>query len=530
MILLALLSCGALPEPVSAVPAPVPLEAPRLARRISLDLRGVLPSEEELDAVEADPSLLPSLAEQWMQDPRFEERLVHLLALRWRTRVDVFDIEAFDYQLPEDQEYRFERAVGEEPLRLMARIAAEDRPWTDIVTTDHTLATPLLLDIWPLEALEEGETWVSARYTDGRPAAGVLATNGLWWRYTTTDSNMNRTRAAAISRLLLCEDFMARPVSFAGDDRRVEGDAEVAVREDPYCLACHAAIDPMSAALFGFWWPFLYSVAEETRYHPEREPLGEEVLGTPPAWFGEPMAGLADLGVHVANDPRFLTCAVESFAESLWQRPARLEDQDSLEALRADFVEDGWRVKALLAGILETEAYTAGDSWDAAEAVGPRMLRPDQLDSALTALSGYEWSAQGYRLLDDDTVGFRVLAGGADGLTVLSPASQPGLTHALVLQRAAQTHAAVITSRQLNNAPQPQSVFSHVRRESRPGDEAFVEELRSLHWRLYAERPSEEWLENITALWAAVYAQGAEEEAWASVLSVMLRDTRFMTY
>ena len=61
---------------------------------------------------------------------------------------------------------------------------------------------------------------MSARYTDGRPAAGVLATNGLWWRYTTTDSNMNRTRAAAISRLLLCEDFMARPVSFAGDDRR----------------------------------------------------------------------------------------------------------------------------------------------------------------------------------------------------------------------------------------------------------------------------------------------------------------------
>ena len=49
--------------------------------------------------------------------------------------------------------------------------------------------------------LGQGATgWQVSRYTDGRPAAGVLSTNGLWWRYYSTVSNLNRSRAAAISR------------------------------------------------------------------------------------------------------------------------------------------------------------------------------------------------------------------------------------------------------------------------------------------------------------------------------------------
>ena len=49
-----------------------------------------------------------------------------------------------------------------------------------------------------------------ARYQDGRPAAGVLATNGLWWRYRSTASNANRKRANQASRILLCQDYLVR--------------------------------------------------------------------------------------------------------------------------------------------------------------------------------------------------------------------------------------------------------------------------------------------------------------------------------
>ena len=141
------------------------------------------------------------------------------MAERWWTRVDVFDIVYHDYQLDPLEEHHFERSVGEEPLRLMAHVAVNDLPWTEIVTADYTLANEMLLDLWPLQERETGQSgWRTATWTDGRPAAGVLATNGLWWRYITNRSNMNRARAAAISRLLLCEDMLARPISFAGSD------------------------------------------------------------------------------------------------------------------------------------------------------------------------------------------------------------------------------------------------------------------------------------------------------------------------
>ena len=91
-------------------------------RRVSFDLRGVPPTTAELDELNDDPSLAPNLRDAMMHSARFESRMVNALAERWHTRVDEFDIVAFDYGLPSSAEYEFERAVGEEPLRLLARI------------------------------------------------------------------------------------------------------------------------------------------------------------------------------------------------------------------------------------------------------------------------------------------------------------------------------------------------------------------------------------------------------------------------
>ena len=64
------------------------------------------------------------MRENYLSDPRFEERMVSLFAERWRTRVDVFDVVYQDFGMDPTQEYEYEKSVGEEPLRLLARIAA----------------------------------------------------------------------------------------------------------------------------------------------------------------------------------------------------------------------------------------------------------------------------------------------------------------------------------------------------------------------------------------------------------------------
>ena len=178
-----LLACGGDVEPQAELTDEqlVSLDAPRLLRRMSLDLRGQLPTQSELDQVETDPTALEDIWPQYLEEEAFEERLVELFSEQWLTRVDRFNVGIEDYHLAEEQEFEFHESVGEEPLRILANIATMDRPWSDVVTWDGTMANPLLASIWPLER-SEGDGWQPARWTDERPAAGVLSSNGLWWR------------------------------------------------------------------------------------------------------------------------------------------------------------------------------------------------------------------------------------------------------------------------------------------------------------------------------------------------------------
>ncbi|MCB9795047.1 MAG: DUF1585 domain-containing protein [Alphaproteobacteria bacterium] len=504
-----------------------PLDAPRLARRISLDLRGVLPSVAELDAVEADPTQLASLRAEWLEDPRLEQRLVELMAERWRTRLDHFLFDWDEYAVLRDDwtlRYAWHRAVSDEPLRLMARVVVEDRPWTEVVTSDETLADPVLLSIWPLEALEEGEGWVRARYTDGRPGAGVLSTSGLWMRYWTTESNRNRGRAAAISRLLLCEDYLNRPVRISSES--AAADTESALRSDPYCLGCHASLDPIAATLFGFWPTVEYNGEEVGRYHPEREPLYEELLGVTPAFFGQPVAGLEALGEAIAADPRFARCAVSSFAEGLWRRPPEAEDDAVIEALRAELVADDMRIKGLLIGITESETYQAGRTPEGSRHRGTRLLSPNQLHSAVQELSGFVWEREGYDQLDNDEIGYRLAAGGVDGSAVTRPQRDPGMTWSLTVQRLAQAAADAVVDEGLGQS----ALLSGVDADTAPGDPAFEAQLRALHWALLATRPAPADLLGLTELWRVGEAEGGAELGWRLVLEALLRDPLFVSY
>lgn len=508
-----------------------PLSAPRLLRRISLDLRGILPSEAELDAVEADPSALDALRDAYLADPRLEDRLVALFAERWHTVMDEYEVNSDDYGLfPHDADM-FAHAVGEEPLRLLAHVVVNDLPWSDVVTADYTMANEMLGSVWPLDYPEGEEGWKVARYTDGRPAAGVLSTNGFWWRYVTNESNKNRGRVAAISKLLLCTDILARPVVF---ERSTETDPEHAIRTQPACQSCHAAIDPAAASLFGYWWVIQYNPYEMDTYHAEREPLGPTLLGVSPAWYGTPINGLVDLGWHVAEDPRFVRCGAQSFAEQLWHREVALRDYASVEALRSEFVASGLSPLTLLRAVTDTAEYRAGGfTPDAPDIVRERerverLLSPNQLGAVIAEETGFAWTAAGYTQLENDVFGYRVLRGGVNGYSATEVQQAPGLTWMMVNTRVAQAAAFSVVARDLD-AGEGLTVRG-VTLETTASDPALATALTSLYWRWYAERPDDAWTEAITALWATVAAEEGTASAWRSVLEAMIRDPKFQAY
>ncbi len=304
MIAALALGCAEPPATPSALDPVARLE------RASLDLRGVRPTVREIEAVEADPGAYAGLVDAFLADPRFGQRVLDTWGDVLDTRRDAWLLDAADFGLPDA--HAFAAAVGEEPLRVIRRVAEEDLPWTDVVTADWTMVDENLGAAWPVDRPADAVGWQPAHYTDGRPSAGILSTNGLWWRYASTNGNRNRGRANAITRSLLCDDYLDRTITFDRDVDLLDEEAvKHAVRTNPACVACHHSLDPIAAYLYGFYHYLDYSPLELSRYHAERERMWEDTLEVAPAWYGEPGRSLADLGQQIAGDERFVACAVE---------------------------------------------------------------------------------------------------------------------------------------------------------------------------------------------------------------------------
>ena len=187
---LLLLSCSK-DEPTS----PEAMDPVALLERASLDLRGRRASDDEVGAVLADPEAVDGLIDEFLHDPAFPERVVDLWSEIYLTYSEETTINADTLGI--DDYPGFQEAAGEEALRILARVADEDLPWTEIVTADWTMMNGTLAQALPTDYPGDATGWQVAHYVDGRPSAGVLSTSTMWWRYDSTDSNARASSSVA---------------------------------------------------------------------------------------------------------------------------------------------------------------------------------------------------------------------------------------------------------------------------------------------------------------------------------------------
>ena len=387
------------------------------------------------------------------------------------------------------------------------------------------MANPLLGDIFPVEYPTNGRGWLPSKYNDGRPPVGVLATNGLWWRYPTDSFNKNRTRAAAITRLLLCDDYLLRPVTFEASPQVLEN-TDLALQTDPACLTCHASLDPLAASMFGFWWIEQFNPLEATYYHPEREGMGADQLSTTPAWFGQTVTSFAEVGQHISEDPRFRQCAVQQFTQSLLNRPMDATDYEILDSLREHFERNLLQIKPLVAAITQTPEYRSASPLDQhADIRTIHFLTPELLRSSVKDLTSYDWLSFEDPYLDFQ---FRAMAGGADGFQTFSPQLFPSLTTSLVGKRLAQRASTVLVADKLQGVGK--GIFEGISKDTMPSEPEFTAKLSDLRLRLHGYEADETWLEPITILWQEAYLIGGPDLAWETVFSAMLQDIDYMGY
>lgn len=507
--------------------------------RASLDLRGVRPTAAEISEVTARPDRAAAIAAGFVDDPRFPDRVRDWFAEAFRTRVDAFPIHAAEIGLAPEEDAALQASIAEEPLMLAAHIAAHDLPFSTLVTADYSFADERIARAFPVDYPEGARGWVKVRYTDGRPAAGVLSMNSLYWRFPSTGVNFGRGRASAIARALLCEEFLDRPVDFPPGVNLADASAVArAVRENAACVNCHATLDPLASHLFGFQYATL-SVDEMERYHPEREQLWRSATGAAPAYFGRESSTLVTLGQRIAADGRFVSCAVRRVYEAMLGRRAEPRDDGALTEHREAFLAGGLTIKAVVRSVLADPAYagrTARSRFGgAARGVTRKLMRPEILAAEMEDLTGVRLRGGGRDLLLTAGSGLRALAGGADGTTGEAPAMGPTVPLVLVEERLAEAAAAAIVA----GAPGGRvgAALAGADLDLPPSDPRFDASARSIVVALHRAISGAEVArdgEEVTAalaLFADLHrAEGDPRAAWAEVIAALLRDPEITTY
>src|SRR5690606_6349196 len=94
--------------------------------------------------------------------------------------------------------------------------------------------------------------------------AGLLSDSMLFTRHSTTFSNKNRGRANAVSRALLCYDFISRSLEVDATINLADPDEVAnAVQKNEGCAGCHQTLDPLASFFSAYSPVFVPSDQEE---------------------------------------------------------------------------------------------------------------------------------------------------------------------------------------------------------------------------------------------------------------------------
>jgi hypothetical protein len=542
-----LLSCGER-EPAEPDDGIVLLSAREQLIRLSVDLRGVHPTEDELVAIEGNPDLYEQFVDRYLQDERFLDRIEEIYNQKLLTRTgELPDFDDATVPIPDGfDETDLADAIAEEPLKLIRWIVENDRPFNEVVTSDFTMADPLTAYLWNVEIPDPtSPEFQQGHYTDGRPHLGILTMTTVWTRYPSAGVNANRHRANNLSRILLCDDYLARPVSFSRTeiDSVVGGDPETIIRDTPTCQSCHSSLDPLAAHFFGFWWEVGGDMRDQTTYRPEDEELWVYYANKSPAFYGRPTHGLEEMAQELAEDPRLVDCAVETVFEGLTQRDVDQDDWTELHTHRDAFQESGLVMRDLVKSIVMDRAYRAGDAETdemAEKLVTVKMVSPSQLAGIIGQETGYRWTFDGRDGLVKNDRGLAVLAGGIDSRYIVTPSHDPSVGVVFIQERLAQAAGYHVAVHDLDpDRTEAAILLEFVTADSRPETDrdAFAGQIRHLY-REITGRPLEETEEDeapeIQALidvWKQLYSvEASPSKAWAGVISVVLRDPQVLFY
>lgn len=536
-------------EPGDDGPPPIYLPPTEHLVRVSMALRGVRPSAQELAAVEADPAAIDGIVDGYLDDPRFGTivRDLHNDALLVLVDFLVFPAGFVPKDPVADVDlYRLNRSITEAPLRLVEHVVMNDLPYTEIVTAEYTLADEIVAGVWGLPYEGTGTSWEVTQWQDERDQAGILSDPWLFQRYQSTVSNANRGRANAISRALLCYDFLSRDIEVDASVNLADPDAVAnAVVENPACASCHQGLDPLAGFLRD-WSPVYVPSDVDYPFDPYLPGVFEDIGATvrDSNFFGRAGEGLGDLGRFIAEDPRFSLCAAQRFYAYFHQVSLEEVPLETAARLQTALVDNGMSAKALARAIVLDDEFRVShadpDDPGELDPVGVKKARPVQLSLLFDDLTGFGWRTDltefdlaPIELLDDSFLGYNVLLGGVDSLFVTQPSYTYSATASLVLRNLSREAANFVVDADFAEPDLGARRLLTLVTETDTEEGLVREQLAALHLRILARsvEPDGPEVDATHALFqAALDHSGDVARAWKVTLTALLQDVEIAYY
>lgn len=518
--------------------------------RSAITLIGSRPSLDALAEITDDPANLERWVDRYLEDPRFglTIRRMYNEALSLRPFLTLF---APRPPVADETFTSLNDSIQEAPLRLIEHVVTQERPFSEIVTANYTMADAKVAGVWGLEHSGDPEQWIETRWPGAdRIHAGLLTEEYVFVRHYTTPLNAQRGRANVISKTLLCHDYLAQDIVV---DSNIDlSDANVineAVRA-PACAGCHESLDPFSA---NFWSYDFFALPAAIERYPYSHHKPENLLyrsyftDRMPGYLGAETQDLAALGAAIATDPRFYRCAVRRFFSFFSQQPVDEVPREVVDLFLPEFEASGYNAKALAKAIVLSDAFKSIQRPSAKNYA--LLMRPYAVNETVKSIDNFGWrfnftfalfeelgaTAQYGEadLLMDSFVGFGVLAGGTDDYVVKQSRHSMTVMRALVYKNLAEAFAGQIVRRALDTAGDPAS-SSLMDQPLDVTDPRIVRaSLARLVGRLFSQRV-DSGHENVDVLWQlyrdALAISDQPARAWSVVLSAMLQDDRFYYY
>ena len=264
------------------------------------------------------------------------------------------------WKLWQAQNYGLSRA----PVELIAHVVENDKPYTEILTANYTMVTPLTADLLNAEL---GDSWEQSVVYNGEysefhkefkpaknfgtfnsepgpevcipvqggdcypstwepfewPHAGVLNTMAFLQRYPTTETNRNRARARWTYKFFLGLDIEASAARTT--DAVALADKNNPTLLNPACTVCHQTLDPVAGAFQNYNETGIFRISgftDSLPYPYKLDPESGYVNGD--TWYSDmrtpgmngqsaPDASnsLQWLAQQIVADPRFPVATVE---------------------------------------------------------------------------------------------------------------------------------------------------------------------------------------------------------------------------